>query len=574
MSNKRVIEIFTRVADILEIKGENRFKILAYRKAAGNIEALGMELQDYLEENKLSEIPGVGKALQEKIIEIVRTGELELLERIEKDIPEGLLDILLVPGVGPKKTALFHRELGINNLEELKKACSEQRLQGVKGLGPKVEENILSAIENLSLEEKRLLLDKALSTAKIMLDYIGQHPDVLRISQAGSLRRWRETIGDLDILVAANSSGSIMEWVRNFHSLDSIIASGKTKTSIILEDGVQVDVRVVPLESFGAALQYFTGSKAHNVKLRGLAKRKGLRINEYGVFNQESGEAIPGSGVEEENTYAAAGLPWIPPELREDTGEIEAAQEGSLPRLFQQEDIKGDLHIHSLWSDGINTIDEIAAFARDTLGYQYIAIADHSESERIGSGLDRESRFRQLEEIEELQDSLEGIKVFKSMEVNILKDGSLDAGEDIMDRLDFAVASIHSHFKQPREETTARFCRALEHPKVRILAHPFARRLYLREPVDMDFEAVVETARKNNVSIEINSCAQRLDLDWSRVKNFRDSGIPFSVNSDGHNLDMMKRIELAVSVARRGWLEKRHVLNSMSLEEFEGWLRG
>ncbi|HID72052.1 MAG TPA: DNA polymerase/3'-5' exonuclease PolX [Thermoplasmata archaeon] len=573
MKNQLIIDIFNKIADILEILGENPFKPIAYRKAVRSIEALGMDIEDFLKEHHLSEIPGVGKAMQEKISEILETGELQYLKRLEEKVPDGLLQILAIPGVGPKKTALFYKKLGIKTIEELKQACIQHRLRDLKGLGPKLEENILRAIENLDLEHKRILLHRALQHANGIVEYLKRHKDVIRISPAGSVRRWKETIGDIDILVSAKVSQGIMDMVVNYEDVKEVIAKGETKTSIILRDGVQVDVRVVNDDSFGSALQYFTGSKEHNVKLRTLARKKGLKINEYGVFKQEDDTPVPGAGKEEEKTYAAVGLPYIPPELREDTGEIEAALEGRLPVLVERKDIKGDLHIHSNWSDGRNSIEEIAVFARDVFGYEYIAIADHSESERIGNGLNRERRLAQIKEIENLNDSIDGIKIFKSIEVNILPDGSLDASEDVLEKLDFAVAAVHSQFKMVRKEMTERVVAALQHPKVKMLAHPFARRIYQREPIELDFEKVVETAVSNKVAIEINSCPDRLDLDWSRVKKAREDGVLFAVCTDAHNLPSLEMISLGLSVARRGWLEKRHVLNTMPLKEVEKWLK-
>lgn len=573
MKNQLIIDIFIKIADILEIQNENRFKVLAYRKAVGSIESLGMDIEAFLEHHELSDIPGVGKALQEKIMEILETGELEYLKKIEQEVPGGLLQILAVPGIGPKKTALFYHQLGITGLEELKKACVEHRLQSLKGLGAKVEENILRAMGNLDLEHKRILLDRAQSHANSIIEYLGKHEDVIRLSPAGSLRRWKETIGDIDILVSASGSEGIMNWMVEYDEVASVIGKGETKTSVILTDGVQVDVRVVADDSFGSALQYFTGSKDHNVKLRSLAKKNNLKINEYGVFRQDDETPIPGAGKSEENTYAAVGLPRIPPELREDTGEIEAALEGKLPRLVEQRDLKGDLHIHSNWSDGKNTIEELVNYAKDALGYAYIAIADHSEGERIGNGFGTEKRLQQIEEIERLSDSIDGIKIFKSIEVNMLEDGELDADEKILEEIDFAVAAIHSHFRMPQKEMTLRVKRALRHPKVKILAHPFARRLYLREQIELDFEAVLATAREEGVALEINSYAQRLDLDWARVKSSREQGVLLAIGSDAHNLPSLGQIRLGVAVARRGWLEKEHVLNTRSLGELETWLK-
>ncbi|MEK7851030.1 MAG: DNA polymerase/3'-5' exonuclease PolX, partial [Deltaproteobacteria bacterium] len=515
MENLDIAKIFYEIADLLEIKGENPFRIRSYRNAGLVIEGLPVNIKSIVERNEeeLEEIPGIGESLHEKIVEILKTGKCRFHQELLKELSPTLLDLLKVSGVGPKKVKLFYDQLGIKSIEALEKAAMAGKLRGLPGMGEKSEEKILKGIESLKKQAGRFGLVIGLSYANQIAEYLNKIPGVIDVVPAGSLRRWKETIGDLDILVTCKKGSAVMERFVAFPDVASVVARGETKSSVVLKNGMQADVRVMEKKAFGAALQYFTGSKAHNVAIRDRAKRMGLKISEYGVFREMDDKWI--TGEKEEEVYKAVGLPWIPPELRENRGEIEAAEKGSLPELIKVEDIKGDLHVHTRESDGGNTIEELVDYAVKK-GYEYIAITDHSKAVGIAHGLNEERLLRQIEEIDKfnskLKDQNSKFKVLKGTEVDIKGDGSLDLDEKVLKKLNIVVGAVHSRFNMPEDEMTNRLIAAMETGIVSVIAHPTGRLLTGREAYPVNMERVFDAAIKSKVAMEVNAYPDRLDL--------------------------------------------------------------
>jgi DNA polymerase (family 10) len=566
MKNRELANLFNRMADILEFKGENPFKISAYRKASRIIGDLTEDIEEITESGKLKDIPGIGEGMAQKIVEYLKTGKVSKFEEAKKGISDELIAIMEIPGMGPKTLSMLHKEKGINSLSQLEKALDDGSLLGLFGMGEKKVENIKRGIQLLKQSRGRMNLGIAFPIAKRIVEVLRKEAGSKKIEWAGSLRRMRENIGDIDILTTGSNQEKIVETFTHLPEVKEILASGETKASIIVEGGVQIDLRVVEEDSYGAALQYFTGSKAHNIHLRGIAKAKGIKVNEYGVFK---GEKKIG-GREERDVYRALGMEWIEPELREDRGEIEAARENRLPDLIKETDIKGDFHIHSKWSDGTSSIEEIAKAAQKR-GYQYVALCDHSKSLRIAHGLDESRLIKQIEEIDRVNEKMKGFRILKGTEVDILSDGKLDHSESVLKKLDLVAAAIHSGFKQEREKMTKRIVRALENPLVHILVHPSGRLLGARDPYEVDIDEVMETAKRYGKALEINAYFERLDLDDIHCRKAKEMGIPLAIGTDSHHLDQMWMISLGVAVARRGWLEKKDVLNTMSLKEILKW---
>jgi DNA polymerase (family 10) len=552
----------------LEFKGENPFKISAYRKASRIVGDLTEDIEEISESGKLKDIPGIGEGMAKKIVEYLRTGKVSKFEEAKKGISDELIAIMQIPGMGPKTLSMLHKEKGINNLSQLEKALDDGSLLGLFGMGEKKVENIKRGIQLLKQSKGRMNLGIAFPVAKRIVEVLREKAGSRKIEWAGSLRRMKENIGDIDILATGPNQKKIVETFTHLPEVKEILASGETKASIIVEGGVQIDLRVVEEGSYGAALQYFTGSKAHNIHLRGISKAKGIKINEYGVFKGEKKIA----GKDERDVYRVLGMEWIEPELREDRGEIEAAKENRLPDLVKEADIKGDFHVHSKWSDGTSSIEEIAKAAQKK-GYQYVALCDHSKSLRIAHGLDESRLMKQIEEIDQVNEKMKGFQILKGTEVDILNDGKLDHSERVLKKLDFVAAAIHSGFKQEREKMTKRIVRALENPLVHILVHPSGRLLGARDPYEADIDEVMETAKKYGKTLEINAYFERLDLDDIRCRKAKEMGIPLAIGTDSHHLDQMWMISLGVAVARRGWLEKKDVLNTMSLKEILKWCR-
>lgn len=566
MKNKELADLFEKMADILEFKGENPFKISAYRKASRIIGDLTEDIEELSEQGRLKSIPGIGEGMALKITEYLHTGKIAKFEEIRKGISDELIAIMDIPGMGPKTLAMLHKEKGIENLSQLEKALEDESLKDLYGMGDKKIENIKRGIQLLKQSKGRMSLGVAFPVAKRIVEALRQKTGSEKIEWAGSLRRMKEHIGDIDILATGKERGRIIQAFTHLPEVKEVLASGETKASVIVEGGTQVDLRVVEEDSYGAALQYFTGSKGHNIHLRSIAKAKGIKINEYGVFK---GDKKIG-GREEQEVYHLLGMDWIEPELREDRGEIEAAKQRKLPKLVEESKIKGDLHVHSKWSDGTSTIEEIARAAQKR-GYQYIAICDHSKSLKIAHGLDASRLMKQMEEIDRLNEKWKGFQVLKGTEVDILMDGKLDLPEKILEKLDFVVAAVHSGFKQDKEKMTQRIIRALENPCIHILAHPSGRLIGAREPYEVEIEEVMEAAKKFGKALEINAYFERLDLDDLQCRKAKEIGVRVGIGTDAHHIDQMWMISLGVAVARRGWLEAEDVLNTLSLKEILRW---
>lgn len=565
MRNQEIADIFYQIADLLEIKDELPFKVRAYRRAAQRIETLDGDIEEIYRDGRLREIPGIGEALAKKIGEIIETGKLQYLERLKKEIPEGIVRLMGIPGLGPKKTAVLYKKLGITTIEKLREAAEQGKLRSLEGFGEITEKNILRGIEMLERSKGRVLLSVAFEDGNRIVEYLRGNKDVLNVSLAGSLRRMKETIGDIDILVSSLSPDSVMDLFVAYPDVDRVLLKGSTKTSVVLRDGLQVDLRVVKPESFGAALQYFTGSKDHNIRVRNCAIKKGLKVNEYGVFKKNTGEYV--AGKTEEEVYNAIGLQYIEPELRENRGEIELAQRNKLPTVVGYNDVKGDFHIHSQWSDGIASVEEIARFG-EKLGYSFVGIADHSSSLKVAYGLSEEKVVEKIGEIRRVQKKF-SIRIFAGTECDIKPDGTLDYSNRVLKEFDFVCAAVHSRFKMSQKEMTDRIVKALENEYVTMLAHPTGRLIGRRDPYSVDVERLFDAARENNVFLEINAFPDRLDLSDVHAKMAKEKGIMMVLGTDAHSLDHLRFMRYGVATARRGWLEKKDVLNTYSLKDIE-----
>ena len=566
MNNKEIAKIFREMVEMLEIKAENLFRIRAFQKVAQNIENLSEDIAKIAKRGELQSIPGIGKGVAERIEEILKTGKLKEYRDLKKEFPSGLMEMLSVPELGPKTAKLLYDKLGIRSIKGLEEAAKKHKIQGLFRLGAKIEENILRGIEVYRRQGERMLLFDALKVVRPIIEELGRLPEVKLLSEAGSLRRRKETIGDIDILTASTSPKVVIKTFTNLDEVREILVKGGTKSSIRLNDGTQVDLRVVKPNSFGAALVYFTGSKSHNIKIRDLAKRKGLKVNEYGVFKVGGNKRESLIGKTEEEIYESLGLSWIPPELREDQGEVEAVLKKSLPELVEFSDIKGDFHVHSRWSDGANSIDEIAKAARER-GYQYLAVTDHSQSLKVARGLSVEDLKKKIRAIRQLNKKFRGFTLLAGAEVDIKSDGSLDYPDSILAELDIVIAAIHTGFKQKREQLTGRILKAMENKYVNIIAHPTGRLMGTRDAYDLDFDKVFKQAADTKTALEINAFPERLDLNDLNVHRAKNLGVKLAIGTDAHVINQLASMELGVSVARRGWLEKKDLLNTLSLED-------
>ncbi len=562
MRNLEIADTLRMMADMLEIKGENAFKIRAYRQAVLTLETLPEDIDRIMKEGKLREIPGVGKGIAEKIEELLNTGKLKYFEDLRKSLPEGLVRMLEIPNVGPKTVHALFEKLHIQSIDELEKAASEGRIRNLEHFGEKTEQNILRGIKLLKGRSGRMLMGAAMQLAESIVERLNELEEVEKISTAGSLRRFQETIGDIDILASSNSPEKVMAAFVQMPEVTEVLAKGATKSSVIMENRVQADLRVVPAESFGAALQYFTGSKQHNVRLREMAAGKGLKINEYGVFESKTNKKL--AGEDEAGVYLKAGMPYIAPELREDRGEIEAALKDELPDLLDLSDVKGDLHVHSRWSDGTDTIKDMAEAAKE-FGYEYIAICDHSTSLKIAGGLSPEEKLEQLKEIEKVNRAVRGIEVLAGAEVDILSDGLLDYPDDILERLDIVIAAVHTGFRQDSETITARVMRAMNNRYVNIIAHPTGRLIQHREPYAIDIDRIIEEAGNTGTFLEINCYPDRLDLNDVNCRKAKDGGVRAALGTDCHNRMQFGVMRFGVGTARRGWMEKKDVINTLDV---------
>ncbi len=569
MTNQEIARAFNEIADLLEIKGENPFRIRAYRRAAQNIESLGRDVAE-MSEDEITRVPGIGKDLAGKIREYIEKGRIERLEELRREIPRGLTEIMTVPGVGPRTAKVIFESLGISTIEELEEAARGGRLQGLPGIKKKTEENIIRGIEMLKRGKERQPLGKVMPLAEDIIERLKRVRSVRKISLAGSLRRWRDTIKDIDILATSTNPTEVMNAFVRLAEVEEVLLKGPTKSSVVLRDGLQVDLRVVEEESFGAALQYFTGSKAHNIKLRERAVKRGLKINEYGVFRESDGKKI--AGRTEEEVYQAVGLPFIPPELREDRGEIEAAERGMLPNLVELKDIRGDLHVHSKYSDGSHSIEEIAGLAK-SLGYRYIAITDHSKGLGVAGGLTSERILEELKEVQAVNKKLKGFKVFMGVEVDIRSDGTLDLPDELLARLDIVIASIHSGFRQSVGQLTMRLLSAIRSPYVKIIAHPTGRLIGERDPYEVDMEQILRAAKETGTVLEINAYPLRLDLNDRYAREAKEMGIPMVISTDTHISEQFRFMRYGVHMARRAWLEKGDIINTMDTKALERFLK-
>ena len=571
MKNQLVAEILYKIADLLDVKGEIFFKTRAYRMAAQTIEAMDEDIEIISNENRLQSIPGVGEALAKKIKEIVETGKLEYFEKLKEEIPEGLLTLLDIPGLGPKKVSALYENLNISTIKQLRKACIEGRLRDLDGFGEITERNILRGIQLREKTSGRVLLNVAYVDGNNYLDYMKRCDKIDRIGIAGSLRRMKETIGDVDILASSRYPEDVMEYFVHYDDVQRVLLKGSTKTSVLLHDNLQVDLRVVKNESYGSALQYFTGSKEHNVKMRSLAIKKGYKLNEYGLFDKETEKYV--AGEVEDEIYTTLGLSYIEPELRENKGEIDLAQKGQLPRLVDYDDVKGDFHIHSTWSDGSDSIEDISRVAQN-MGHSFVCIADHSQSLKIANGLSEERVNKKIDEIRKLNKKLSNFKIFCGTECDIKSDGSLDYSDRILKKFDAVHIGIHSAFKMDGKEMTKRITRGMENKYVHFLAHPTGRLIGRRDPYEVDIEQIVDTARDTGTFLEINAFPDRLDLNDINAKFAKERGVKFVIGTDSHSIANLSFIRFGVATARRGGLEKSDILNTYSLKEIEKMLGG
>jgi len=564
LKNLELSRIFEQIARILKIKGENPFKIRAYEKITLVLENLPIDIETIYHQGGLSNIPGVGAGIAKKIEEFLTTGKLEYYEKLKETIPSGVIELLDISEVGPKTAKLLYEELGVDNIEKLEKAVKGHQIKDLPGMGEKSETNILRGIELYRRRKERVLLGTALPVAEDIIEALSQLKEVNKINFAGSLRRKKETIGDIDILVTSQKSEKIMKTFTSLPQVKEILAEGPTKSSVITKDDIHIDVRVVEPISFGAALQYFTGSKAHNIRLRELAAKRGLKINEYGVFDQKTERRI--TGEEEEEVYKILNLPFIPPELREDRGEIKAAQEDKLPELIKYSQIRGDLHLHTKWSDGAHTIKQMAEAAKKR-GYKYIAITDHSQSLKFAGGLIEERLKEQIELIKRLNQELKDFTILNGIEVDIKSDGSLDFSDEILSKLDVVIAAIHSGFKQESKIITGRIIKAMQNKLVNIIAHPTGRLIGYREAYQVDINKIMDVAADTGTILEINAYPERLDLNDVYCRMAKDRGVQLAIETDAHSIDGLEFMNLGVDVARRGWLEKKDIINTISLDK-------
>ena len=558
MKNQEIANIFNGIADILEIKGENPFRIRAYRRAAENIEGLAEDVS-VIHGEELKKIPGIGHDLADKIQEYIKTGRLVFYEELKKEVPPGLVEMLKVPGLGPKTVKMLFEKLKISNIDDLERLAKKGGLKGLPGIQKKTEENILKGIVMIKRRTERSPIGHVLPVAEDILRKLREGAPVKEISLAGSLRRWKDTVKDIDLLASSKDPERVMHVFIRLPQIKEVLMKGPTKTSIATQEGIQVDLRVVEEESFGAALAYFTGSKAHNIRLREMAVKRGLKINEYGVFNLKTGRKI--GGRKEGDIYRALKLDFVPPELREDTGEIEAALHGRLPELVQLSEIKGDLHVHSKYSDGNLGLEEIIDEAKKR-GYQYVAVTDHSKSLGIAGGMSAEQLLDQNKKILLFNKRLRGFRLLSSVEMDIKSDGTMDYPDEVLKKLDIVVASIHSGFRQSRDKLTKRLVSAMKNPYVTIIAHPTGRLIGERDAYEVDMEEILTAARNTGTSIEVNAYPLRLDLSDSYIKRAKAMGIPLAISTDTHVAYQFDFMRYGVGISRRGWLEKKDVLNT------------
>jgi DNA polymerase (family 10) len=570
MNNKEVAKVFADIADLLELKGENPFKIRAYQKVVRSIEHLPVEVEQLVREDRLKEIPGAGEAITKKITELINTGKLEYYEKLKSEFPDGISALLDIPGIGPKTAMLLSSELGVSSADELEAAIVGGKVARLYRMGDKTAENILHQIQAFRRKDQRIPIGEALPVVDEILSRLGEVPGVKNLTSAGSLRRFQETVGDIDLMGTADDATAVMKAFTSLPQVKEILVSGTTKSSVVVAGGLQVDLRIVEHDSFGSLLQYFTGSKQHNINLRERAHRRGLKLSEYGITDIASGKLE--KFATEEAFYHRQGLAYIPPEIREGQQEIERAEKDTLPKLLELSDIKGDLHVHTDWSDGRDSIEAMALAAK-ALGYKYLGISEHSGGRGIAHGLDAERLRQQIKEIKQLNQRLDGIHLLSSIEVDIRADGTLDMPEELLAELDIVTAAVHSGMNQNQEQMTRRIIKAMENPNVDVLAHPTCRLLPGREPVAVDMEAIFQAALRTKTALEINAMPSRLDLKDIHTYRARELGVKLVISTDAHSAEHLEFMRFGVGVARRGWCEAPDILNTRPLKEFIGYLR-
>lgn len=561
MKNTAISKIFYNLANLLELKGENVFKIRAYRRAAQVIEHMPKELKVMLDEGEdLTKIPGIGEAIAKKSEELIRTGRLEIYETLKAQFPEGILDLMSIPGIGPKTAHRLATELDITSIDHLERAILEGKVSDLFRMGDKTSQNILRHIQSLRRKDQRIPIGRVLPYLDEILTFLGKLEGIKHITPAGSLRRFRETVGDVDIMGTADDPEYIINSFVTFPLIKEVIAKGPTKASVLLPPDLQVDLRIVDHVAFGSLLQYFTGSKEHNIALRTKAQKKGLKLSEYGITDSGSDRLV--KFPTEEELYEYLGMQYIPPEIREDKGEIERAEEHTIPELVNISDVLGDFHVHSNWSDGSSSLEELANAAK-TLGYKFIVVTDHSRGRGVSRGLTPERLKKQIEEIERLNSRLEHFHIFRGIEVDIRADGSLDMPESLLAELDIVIAAVHSSFQQSSETMTKRIISAIQNPYVHIIAHPTCRLIGEREPTDVDMEAVFKAALHFGKALEINAMPERLDMKDTHIFRARELGVKMAIGTDAHHTSQLQLMKFGISLARRGWCEKKHILNCL-----------
>ncbi len=567
MKNSKVAQIFAAMADMLAIQGKSYHRIMAYRRASENVAALGRPLEEIWRAGEVQAIPGIGKTLASKIDELMRTGRLSAYEKLRAKVPAGVVEMLQVPDVGPKRAALFWNELDLTSVETLEQAAREGRLRSLPGMGAKSEAKVLAGIEALKRRTGRTLLGAAWPLAGVMLDALREVPGVIQVAPAGSLRRMRETVGDLDLLAASTDPDPVMVRFRELPHVAEVLLSGPTKTSIRTHDGFQVDLRVLEPARWGTALQYFTGSQTHNVRLRGLALDRGFSLSEYGLKREDGTEILCAT---EEEVYAALGLPFIPPELREDRGEIEAALENGLPDLVELQDLRGDLQFHTTWSDGQQSLLTMAQAAR-SYGLEYALVTDHSHSLHIAHGISADDVRRQRAEIDEVNRKLGSFRLLAGIEVEVRADGALDFPDEVLAELDLVVAALHTGLRGDRERVTARMLAAIRNPHVDVIAHPTGRVIGEREGADLDMEAIFRAAAESGTALEINAYPKRLDLCDAHARRAIELGVKLAISSDTHDVNHFAVLPFGVATARRGWATTADVINTWPVRRLLQW---
>jgi DNA polymerase (family 10) len=563
--NKEVADLLFKIADALEILGEMQFKVLAYRKAARVISELTEDLRKIYKEGKLEEIPGIGEGIAKKIKEYIETGKMKKAEEVLSKIPPGLLPLMSIPSLGPKTIALAYKKLGVKDINDLKRVLKDGSLARLPGMGEKKIENIIKGIELWEKGKERFLLGEVYPIVENIVSELKSHKEIIEAIPAGSYRRMKETVGDIDILVMTEESEKAVNIFCSLKGVERVLAEGGTKGSCIFSGNIQVDLRAIPPECFGSALQYFTGSKAHNVHLRSIAKQKGLKISEYGVFKEDKKIA----GENEEDVYKSIGLIWIPPEMREDTGEIELAIAGKLPKLIEYDEVKGDLHVHSKYSDGTMTLEELSIWGKK-MGYEYIGVCDHSKSAKYAGGLEIDDIRKKMDEIKRINDKKIGCYLIMGAEVDILPDGSLDYPDEILKEIDLVLVSVHTGFKK---DNTDRILKALDNPYVHGLSHPTGRLLGQREGYPVDIEAVIEKCAQKNKLLEINAYYERLDLYDIYLRKAKEKNVKFLIGTDAHHLGQLWMMKLGIGMARRGWLTKEDIINTMDYNKLLEFLK-